>query len=311
VTRYVRKLAKIIVRPFLMNRYVRRVLAFWLYRQSISHSEDMVALLRSPDELDDSYWMGKLRQYAHMVDKGLHRGDFSKGHGTWAYGMARDALAHIRSPEAMGDPSIQWSVRKIRQYEQYQASDLPGLTSEYIRTTCNHEQLLDAIKTRRCIRRYLEKPVPDALVEKIAEVVDWAPTSCHRQPARVYATNNPYIVRKCTELHAGAACFTDIYAPLFLVFCADARLYAMPTELFMPCIDVALGIQNCVLVAHTLGLSLTPLTWSYRKDRHETELRKLLDIPTDFQIVVGAVGGYPNGGVEVPPRKNRELFIRK
>jgi hypothetical protein len=151
--------------------------------------------------------------------------------------------------------------------------------------------------------------VDDKVVESITDVLDWSPTSCNRQPGRVYVTNNPHIVQQCVRLHQGAACFTDIRAPLFLTFCADPRLYDMPTEVAVPYIDVALGVENCVLVAHTLGLSLTLLTWALHSDEQDRELRRILDIPRDLQIIVSAVGGYPNGGAQVPARKRKELFI--
>lgn len=293
---------------FLRNRYLRRLFAYYLYRRLISQSEAVIALLRK-DKLDESYWMGKLRHYAHILDKGLYRCDFSKGHGTKAYGIAKRALSHITSREALRDPSVEWAARKIKQYEASQSGRLHEFRCQNIETSCKYEDLIDAIMTRRSVRHYIDKPVENEAIERIINVLDWSPTSCNRQPARVYATNNPTIVRQCVQQHVGAACFTDIYAPLFLVFCADSRVYEMPMEVAMPHVDVALGVQNCLLAAHTLGISLTLLTCTYLVDQQDRELRRIFEIPQHFQIIVSAVGGYTNSGVEVPARKNKELFI--
>jgi nitroreductase len=279
-----------------------------LYRRWITYSESLLRL--KEENLDELYWMGKLRYYAHAVDKGLQRSDFSQGHGLRAYSLTRAALSHISSHDGLADPSVQWAVQKLRQYEKCQSGESFGLGSEYVRTRCRYQDLLDAIKTRRSIRRYVDRPVADEVIEKITDVLDWSPTSCHRQPARVYATNNPDIVTQCVGLHAGAACFTDIYAPLFLTFCADSRLYAMPTELVVPHVDVALGVQNCLLIAHALGISLTPLIWLHQGEWQEDELRRIFSIPQHFQVILGAVGGYPDGGVQVPARKTKQLFIK-
>jgi len=260
-------------------------------------------------DCDESYWVGRLRQYAHIIDKGLQRPDFSKGRGIRAYDLAGEALSHIKSREALGDPCVKWASTKVNQYEQLQSEGHFSPPEEHVPTCCAFEDLRDAIMTRRSIRNYLDAPVEADVIEAITDVLDWAPTSCHRQPGRVYATNKQDIVRQCVRLHAGAACFTDMDAPLFMVFCADMRLYSMPAELVMPYIDVALGVQNCLLVAHTLGLSLTPLTWGNRESWQECELRKLLDIPRHFQVVVSAVGGYPDRGVPVPTRKRKDLCI--
>ena len=309
--RHIRKLVGSAASPLWANRYIRALFAYHLYRRWIARSEATVALRRRPEALDEPYWMGKLRQYAHVMDKGIHRNDFSQGHGTAAYQLATEALSHLRSSAALSDPSVAWATRKIRQYEELQSGKGTRDTSVYVRTVCRYEALVDAIKTRRCIREFLDRPVEDQVIDQITDVVDWSPTSCSRQPARVYATNNPALVRTCVALHHGAACFSEIYAPLFMTFCADTRVYDMPGEMATPYIDVALGVQNCLLVAHTLGLSLTLLSWAFHSDAQEQALRKLFGIPGYLEIIVSTVGGYPRGGAEVPARKAKELSIVK
>lgn len=291
---------------------IRWLLIPHLYHGPLSHSEKVIRLMRDGSCMDESYWAGMLRKYAHMVDKGLHSGDFSKGRGKTAYSLAKEALAHI-GPEARStDAVVAWAAERIRLYETFQSSESPtGVSGQYQEAACSYESLLDVMTTRRSIRRYVERPVQREVVERIAAVVDLAPTSCHRQPARICATNNPDIVRECMHLHIGAACFTDIYAPLYLAFCADARLYTLPDELFSPVIDVSLGVQNCLLAAHALGLSLTPLRWAYQGQWQEERLREILGIPAYCQVIVGVVGGYPDGGAETPVRKRPELVLKE
>ncbi len=304
-----KKLARFVLAPLVRYRYPRMVLAYPLYRKWIAHSEAAVMLHQKEERLDESYWIGRLRQYAHMVDKGLHRGDFTKGRGTQAYGAAKVALSHIESAQALEDPSVVWAISRIKKYEALQEGAAGRVQCEAARTTCTYGDLLNAIQTRRSVRRYLNKRVEADVIEKLTDVLDWSPSSCNRQTARVYATNNPDIVRQCVKLHGGAACFTDILAPLFLTFCADSRVYEMPVEVALPHVDTALGVQNCMLAAHTLGISLTLLTWAQHVSWQDCELRKIFGIPRHFQIIVSAVGGYADGGAEVPARKTKELFL--
>lgn len=301
----------VLLAPLLRCRFARKLLAAYLYRKWIAHSEAVVAARRQEETLNEAYWMGRLREYAHIVDKGLHRGDFSKGRGVRAYEGAKTALSHVRSREGLDDPSVVWATSRIRLYEKIQSNGSTRLDPPLIVTRCRYDDLLDAIKTRRSIRRYLDRPVEDSVVERIVEVLDWSPTSCNRQPGHVYATNQADIVRRCVQVHGGAACFTEIVAPLFLTFCADPTVYDMPAEVAMPYIDVALGVENCVLAAHCLGVSLTLLTWALHSDREDRELRRILGIPPHLQIIVSAVGGYPSGGAETPGRKNKQLHIVK
>ena len=42
----------------------------------------------------------------------------------------------------------------------------------------------DLIHTRRSIRRYLDRPVPPELIDRLLEAATWAPSSHNRQPWR-------------------------------------------------------------------------------------------------------------------------------
>ena len=44
--------------------------------------------------------------------------------------------------------------------------------------------LLDALHTRRSIRRYLDRPVPPALIDQLLDAATWAPSAHNRQPWR-------------------------------------------------------------------------------------------------------------------------------
>lgn len=305
----IKRIIKTSLSPLWQSRLARLVFTRHFYRYMIIPSERVIALRKTEESLGDSYWAGRLRKFAHIVDKGLQRRDFTKGHGMTAYGQAKRALSYIRSDEYLNDPSVKWAAKRLREYEDFQKGLLPQTAREYVKTTCSYDHLINAIKTRRSLRSYVQRPVTDQTVRKIVEVIDWSPTSCNRQTARVYATNNPELVKRCTAACSGAACFTDIYAPLFFSFCADMRLYEMPHELQLPYVDVALGVQNCNLVAHSLGISMTMLTWAQHTTQQERQLRRILKIPKHYQIIVNAVAGYPDGGVDAPARKNTELIL--
>lgn len=61
----------------------------------------------------------------------------------------------------------------------------------------------DVISTRRSIRHYSDRPVPDASLDRIAQAVQLAPTACNRQPFRILAVRNPElrsaICRACPQ----------------------------------------------------------------------------------------------------------------
>ncbi|MDY5695764.1 MAG: nitroreductase family protein [Victivallales bacterium] len=49
----------------------------------------------------------------------------------------------------------------------------------------------DVIRARRSVRSYQSTPVPQSVVEHIAEAVNLAPTACNRQPFRVLFVTDP------------------------------------------------------------------------------------------------------------------------
>gem|GEM_PF-1186973 len=289
------------VRPLLAHPVIRFLLVHYYYRDVIRSSERVFQLRRKLEQQGESFWANDLRKHAHILDKGLQRCDWEPGHSAAAYDAARHAMSKIHSEDLLGDASIQWAGKKIQEYEGRRACH-PTRTT-FARTSCSYEDLVDVMKTRRSIRRFKKHPVDDSTIRKIVDVINWSPTSCHRQTAKVYISNDPDRVRKCMDLCAGSSGFGD-YIPLFFCFCSDMRAYQMPVELSLPFIDVSLGIQNCTLVAHTLGISLTLMSWAQSTEKEDRRMRKLLRIPADDAIIVNAVGGYPACGADIPARKS-------
>jgi nitroreductase len=280
------------------------------YNELIEQAESIIDLRENHHSLDDFYWAQKLRKYAHIIDKGLERFDCEPGHSSSIYNSAQEALDHIKDSEMLKDASVLWAKKKLREYEHLQSECQPFTKAETpLLTSSGYEDLLNVIMNRRSIRSYSNKTVQTDTIKSIVEVINWSPSSCNRQTSQIFVTNDPSRAAKCLKTSQGATGFSK-FVPCFMCFCADLRSYEMPSEILLPVLDVSLGIQNCCLVATTLGLSLTLLSWSLHTAQEEKELRRLLDIPNYFQIVVNGALGYPKCGVEVPSRKELKYTYR-
>jgi hypothetical protein len=287
-------------RPALLPSYCRR---FAVEVERVRRFRDC------PDLCDDEFWAAELRKFAHIMDKGLQREDFELGHSASIYQSAQDALAHIRSKAMLNDPSVVWARNKIREYEKRetpQGSNPPG--PEPVDPSWSYSALVDLMASRSSARLYSDRTVSDDELRKVVDVLNWASTSCNRQTAKVFATNDPSLAGQCMETCKGATCFSE-FVPCFLAFCADVRSYFVPNEIWLPMVDVALGTQNCCLAAHSLGLSLTLLSWAQRSDEEERRLRKLLGIPAHHRIVVNAAMGYPGCSLSPPARKSLDTTL--
>jgi nitroreductase len=249
------------------------------------------------------YWTQKLRQAAHILDKGINTDQWEAGRSVFWYERAKEILEEIEVPEGTEDSSIVWANDVIKRYENLQSQKK---NCRRIRPNlefgCYNEELQYVIRERRSVRSFNEQKVPLDVIEKIIEVINWSPTSCNKQTAKIFVTNNPSLSRICLSTCKGGTGFGE-FVPSFLCFCADLRSYSLPEEMFLPFIDISLGIENCALVSYSLGMSLTLLSWALHTDADEKKLRSLLEIPEYYQIIVNGVLGFPKYIPEAPQRK--------
>lgn len=116
---------------------------------------------------------------------------------------------------------------------------------------------LSLAASRRSIRCFVEKEVPDTLVRKLLEAARWAPSAGNLQPWHFYVVKNKEMrERLCDTLQARAKWIH--YAPVLIVVTAlpkqsAARYHDRGGDLY--CIqDTAAAIQNILLCAKDLGL---------------------------------------------------------
>lgn len=301
----------------MLKNVLRRLIPFavrrWLlhpaivpngYREEVAMAESILIMRHEKRGQDDEYWASNLRKYAHILDKGLQCCDCEPGHGRDYYKLACASRDMISGSEMLRDPSVVWAREKIAAYEYLQKTcGNGGKLGPFVSTVCSYDDLIDAIKTRRSIRNFANLALPREAVEKIAEAVNWAPSSCNRQTVKIFIADSSALIKTCLEANSGATCLSGEIS-CFMSFCADLRVYDMPTELTLPVLDVALGMQNCCLTAHSLGVGMTLLNWTHHDLLQEKQLREALSIPPHYRIVANAALGYPEVGAPPPSRKS-------
>lgn len=154
--------------------------------------------------------------------------------------------------------------------------------------------VFEAIKGRRSIRRYSEKPVPRHLIEKIINAGTYAPSGANLQPWKFVCVDDPYLKREIAE---GAKYFFIKShhvgeAPVLIVCLADLKKSRWAV------IDVSLACQNIMLAAHALGLGTC-----FIGVFDERRIRELLNIPESYALVGLITLGYPQGQEKAPPRR--------
>lgn len=248
----------------------------------------------------------KLRKNAHILDKGLQRKDAKPGHSKEIYNQAIECAKNIENEDSK-DESINWCFNKIKDYEKLQSGEFSGFENANV-DNGNYEELVKVIKNRRSSRIYIDKKIDLNIINKIFETINWASSSCNKQPIKVFITQNDNLVKECLKQCKGATGFGK-NVPCFVSLCVDMRGYVLPSEMYLPMIDASLGVQNSILTAHTLGISTTILSWAQKNKIEEKNLRNLLTIPDHYGIIFNMTMGYPDFNAPVPMRKSIESTI--
>ena len=154
--------------------------------------------------------------------------------------------------------------------------------------------LLDLILSRRSIRRYETKDIPEEVLHQILEAGRQAPSAANRQPFRFVVVNdNDLLKNLCDNLINR---FVK-YAPVVIVGCADIK--SLLTGKWVV-VDTTIAMQNMVIAAWALGVGSCWIGGC-----NEKEIKKLLKIPDKWKFVALLTLGYP---AEQPkPRKKKQV----
>lgn len=169
-------------------------------------------------------------------------------------------------------------------------------------------EVLEAIRTRRSIRRYKSTPVDDKTVELVLEAARWAPSWKNTQCWRFIAVRDNNIKSQLANITTFNNPSTDAIrnAPVVIVACAelgksgysDGQQASDKGDWYM--FDVALAMQNLVLAAHSLGLGTV-----YNGLFDAKKAATILNVPAGFCVVSLTPLGYPDQ--EPAPRPRKEL----
>ena len=245
-----------------------------------------------------------MRKYAHILDKGLHRKDAEPGHSKNVYENLKYLVGKLSKTKYSKDATYAWAESKLKKYEMLQQDpeNFNPFCGESAIPQISYEDLFSLIKQRRSNRVFKEQLVSEDIIRKLKDVVNWAASSCNKQPIQLFVTNDPILAKRCLACCKGGTGFSD-YIPTFWVFAADCRGYIWPTELYLPILDTSLGIQNIFLAGCTMNISGSILTWAQKTESDDFLLREILNIPQEFVIVCCAVMGYAEYSYCTPPRK--------
>ncbi len=164
-------------------------------------------------------------------------------------------------------------------------------------------EMLNAIKSRRTIRRFKPDPIDDEKLQMILEAGRWAPSFSNLQPWKFIVTKDQNLKNKLDKASRENVLHLGINeAPLVILVCVDRKidpLHAIEAG--------AAATQNMALAGHSLGLGVGWIgIWGTEA---EAAIQKLFQLPETTRVVSLLPIGYP---AESPQgnRKPLEEFIQ-
>ncbi|MFC1860056.1 nitroreductase family protein [Chloroflexota bacterium] len=154
---------------------------------------------------------------------------------------------------------------------------------------------MEAILTRRSIRKYTNQPVSDEVLKELLEAAMYAPSASNCQPWHFVVIKNRDILNEIPGFHPYSQMLKD--APLAILVCCDQGLqmggYGVQ--------DCSAATQNILLAAHAKGLGAVWLGL-YPTERTVNPIKKLLNLPEQIIPVSLISIGYP---AKQKPRPDR------
>jgi nitroreductase len=160
--------------------------------------------------------------------------------------------------------------------------------------------ILNLLKSRRSIRLYQDKPVPQDLLLQILEAGRWAPSGVNLQPWHFIVVTDAETRKRVGEatrfLFIKSSHVENAPAIIILGFDTHKGKYGR--------YDATFAGGNMMMMATSLGLGTC---WIGAFD--QPKMKSILDIPDPIEVIGLITLGYSNEKVEIPPRVELEKIV--
>jgi FMN reductase [NAD(P)H] len=179
---------------------------------------------------------------------------------------------------------------------------------------------IETIQNHRSIRAYLDKKVPNEMLEHILKSIQAMPTSINGQQVSVIVVKDKERRAEFAEIAGGQPWIAK--APVFLVFVADFyKSYLAGEKTGMEQVihesvegslvgsfDGGLAMGAAIISAESLGLGIVPIGGIRRNPQAVIDL---LELPKYTYPLAGLCIGYPEDTSKKKPRMPKATFVHQ
>lgn len=146
---------------------------------------------------------------------------------------------------------------------------------------------LEAIGTRRSIRKYTNQPVSPDLIKELLSAAMSAPSAGNQQPWQFVVIDRREILGQAPNINPNAAMCRQ--AAVAILICGDTSLEKFPGFWVQDC---SAATQNLLLAAHEKGLGAV-WTGIYPMEDRVRGFRELLSLPQQIIPLALVAVGHP------------------
>ena len=160
------------------------------------------------------------------------------------------------------------------------------------------KKFIKIIKTRRSIRKYKDKKIPQKVILDIIDCGRLAPTARNEQPWEFIVVRNKQSLEKSTSIVGKNAPFLKDADCCIVVVCKETKYYLE---------DGCAATENIILAAHLYGIGSCWIAGD--KKEYAQEVKEFLQVPSGYKLVSLIALGYPEGELPPPPKRKLQDVI--
>jgi nitroreductase len=164
------------------------------------------------------------------------------------------------------------------------------------------EHIAALVRTRRSIRHYADKPLPDRTVEQLLDVVRWVPTAKNALPVKWLVCNSKdkvhelagIVIQWLSEQPGGETLKKQWEKGIDPVFRGAPCVVAAYTQsdALWPAVDTAIAVETLDLCAAAMRLGSCWAGYFIRAAQNEPAINQFLGLQKDETIYGGLMLGY-------------------
>lgn len=182
--------------------------------------------------------------------------------------------------------------------------------------------IIDIIKSRRSIRKYLDRPIPKETIDKLIEAAKWAPSGMNAQPWGFIVVQDNLLIKELSDRSIPYINKLIEENPKFAAY--KKRMAVRDFNIFYkaPCViiilgnvdafsyqnDCAMAAQNLMLMASSIGLGSCWVGMMNVLNKDEW-FRKKFQVPSNYATVAPiALGYFENKNIPIIERRAPEVL---